>query len=351
MAGKKGAADAVWQDREIRFDSPVSALDLRRGEMKIDSINSVEDTKGNNGERGTLSITNLRLMWVAHRHSRTNLSIGYNCVQNITIRTANSRLRGSTQALYVMTKYNNSRFEFIFTSLVRQSPRLFTTVQAVFRAYETTKLYRDLKLRGAIIKDKQLILLPHEQVYSKVVGVWNLSSDQGNLGTFFVTNVRLVWHANLAENFNVSMPYLQMKSIRIRDSKFGRALVIETSPRSGGYILGFRVDPADHVDPNAYLNEIFHEIQSLWQVFSINPIFGIDYTIEEKPEPVEAVKVPQTIDDVEIVGDEDSGDVFAAYYADSSKETDRAPVFNEELGLAVEGLREGLTLNKLWSAV
>lgn len=97
----------MWQDREIRFDSPVSyvlrgaastaaagassvpqcslfaladlirrnrALDLRRGEMKIDSINSVEDTKGNNGERGTLSITNLRLMWVAHRHSRTNLS-------------------------------------------------------------------------------------------------------------------------------------------------------------------------------------------------------------------------------------------------------------------------------------
>ena len=28
------------------------------------------------------------------------------------------------------------------------SPRLFTTIQAVFRAYDTTKLYRDLKLRG-----------------------------------------------------------------------------------------------------------------------------------------------------------------------------------------------------------
>ena len=33
-------------------------------------------------------------------------------------------------------------------------------MQAVFRAYDTTKLYRDLKLRGAIIRDKQLILLP-----------------------------------------------------------------------------------------------------------------------------------------------------------------------------------------------
>ena len=62
--------------------------------------------------------------------------------------------------LYVLTKYNGSRFEFIFTNLVRNSPRIFTTVQAVFRAYETTKLYRDLKLRGAIIKDAALLLLP-----------------------------------------------------------------------------------------------------------------------------------------------------------------------------------------------
>lgn len=127
-----------------------------------------------------------------------------------------------------MTKYNNSRFEFIFTSLVKASPRLFTTVQAVYRAYETTKLYRDLKLRGAIIKDKQLMLLPHEQVYNKVVGVWNLSSDQGNLGTFFITNVRLVWHANLAENFNVSIPYLQMVCMCI--SVWGCGWHMHTAP-------------------------------------------------------------------------------------------------------------------------
>jgi Bardet-Biedl syndrome 5 protein len=31
------------------------------------------------------------------------------------------------------------------------------------------------------------------------------------------------------ENFNVSVPYLQIKAIKIRDSKFGVALVIETS--------------------------------------------------------------------------------------------------------------------------
>jgi Bardet-Biedl syndrome 5 protein len=72
--------------------------------------------------------------------------------------------------------------------------------------YETTKLYRDLKLRGAIIREKKLIMLPNEQIFNNYNGVWNLSTDQGNLGTFIITNVRIVWHANLAVNFNVSLP-------------------------------------------------------------------------------------------------------------------------------------------------
>ena len=113
--------------------------------------------------------------------------------------------------------------------------------KAVMRAYETSKLYRDLKLRGFVVKDGDLILLPEEQVYSKISGVWNLSSDQGNLGTFFLTNIRLVWHAHLASNFNVSIPYLQIKSIKLRASKFGQALVLESYATAGGYILGFKV--------------------------------------------------------------------------------------------------------------
>ena len=92
------------------------------------------------------------------------------------------------------------------------------------------------------------------------MGVWNLSSDQGNLGTFFLTNVRLVWHANLASNFNVSLPYMQVKTLKVRDSKFGYALVLETFARSGGYILGFRIDPKEKLD------EVFKELINLHQV-------------------------------------------------------------------------------------
>lgn len=149
-------------------------------------------------------------MWVSHANPRTNLSIGYNTIVSTSIKTAASRLKGTVQAFYIVTKFDGNRFEFVFTNLVRSSPRLFTSIQAVYRSYETTKLYRDLKLRGAIIKDKQLILLPNEQICNTINGVWNLSNDQGNLGTLYITNVRLVWFANLAENFNVSMPYLQL---------------------------------------------------------------------------------------------------------------------------------------------
>jgi Bardet-Biedl syndrome 5 protein len=69
-----------WQDREIRFDLPLELLKPRRGETEIDSINSVEDTKGNNGLKGHFSVTNLRLIWLCHDDPRTNLSIGWACV-------------------------------------------------------------------------------------------------------------------------------------------------------------------------------------------------------------------------------------------------------------------------------
>ena len=54
-----------------------------------------------------------------------------------------------------------------------------------------------------------------------------------------------VWHASLAENFNVSIPWIQLQNVRTRESRFGVALVVETVPKSGGYILGFKLDPPD----------------------------------------------------------------------------------------------------------
>lgn len=82
-----------------------------------------------------------------------------------------------------------------------------------YRAYVTSKFYRELRLRAGVVYNKKLKILPSEQVISNTHGVWNLSSDQGSLGTFIVTNIRFVWFADINEGFNISLPYLQVQSV------------------------------------------------------------------------------------------------------------------------------------------
>jgi Bardet-Biedl syndrome 5 protein len=126
---------------------------------------------------GNLLITNLRLIWISATNQRVNLSVGYDCILGTEVKATQSQVKGSYMALSLRTRYLQSRYEFIFSSVVNNNPRMFQSYQAVIRSYETTKLFRDLKLRSAIIQDKQLTLLPNEKVFTKYQGVWNLSAE------------------------------------------------------------------------------------------------------------------------------------------------------------------------------
>ena len=81
-------------------------------------------------------------------------------------------------------------------------------------------------MRCALLRDKQLKVLPQEAIVNTVNGVWNLSSDQGNLGTAIISNVRFVWYANMNDHFNISIPYLQIASV----SNYG-VLVVKKGTR------------------------------------------------------------------------------------------------------------------------
>jgi len=48
-------------------------MNMRSGEELIEVFHSVEDTKGNNGDRGKLMVTNLRLIWHSTSYPRVNL--------------------------------------------------------------------------------------------------------------------------------------------------------------------------------------------------------------------------------------------------------------------------------------
>ena len=148
---------------------------------------------------------------------------GFNNITTITTRMVHTKLRGRNEALYLMTKVNGTRYEFIFVRLepvLGISREMVELVGQVCKAYINTKLYRDLRLRSAIISSssKHMKMLSSEQIYTTVHGVWNLSSDQGNLGTMFLTNIRVVWYANMNELFNISLPYIQVFYIKLLES-------------------------------------------------------------------------------------------------------------------------------------
>ena len=85
---------------------------------------------------------------------------------------------------------------------------------AVRDAYQSTRLFREVRLRAALLdrEGADLKLLRGEEVYNRYPGAWNLSGEAGNLGTFLVTNVRVVWYANLSPNlYNISLPYIQIR--------------------------------------------------------------------------------------------------------------------------------------------
>lgn len=68
-----------------------------------------------------------------------------------------------------------------------------------------------------------------------------------------------------AQHSQVPLPcrlsLLQVKAVKLCNSaKFGLALVIETSPQSGSYVLGFKVDPRETLD---YVHK---ELSSVLQV-------------------------------------------------------------------------------------
>ncbi|KAJ8936210.1 hypothetical protein NQ314_012459 [Rhamnusium bicolor] len=182
----------LWEDKEVKFDVPFSDMKLILGEKIIDRTDNIEDTK----------------------------AIGFGCIISINTKMVNSKLRGTTQALQILTTSNGTRYEFIFTNLVPGNMRHFTSIMGVHKAYNTSKLYRELRLRGAVVYNKQLRMLPKEQLFSTFHGVWNLSSDQGSLGTFIVSNVRFVWFADMNEAFNISLPFFTHRKCRYKFTYF-----------------------------------------------------------------------------------------------------------------------------------
>jgi len=334
---------SLWQDREIRFDIDDKLIKERSGEKTLAVFDPVEDTKGNNGIRGLIRITNLRVLWETKKHENLNLSIGHKTILNCQTKHVSSKLRGNIEALHILAKGKSSRFEFIFSCVAaKKGPtadnqqrdlRLVDVLNRILTSYRNSTSCRELQLRSQLFDRKKLKLLPEEKIYSEISGVWNLSAEQGNLGSFILTSVRVIWFAESNLLFNVSLPWVQIENLKIRDSKFGLALVLISSPSSSKYTLGFRIDPEER------LRDVAKQVAQLYKAHSKTADFGVHENIVEQIS--ETVEFDEDVE-IEAVGKIDPTFIYQSF-GESGK-----PVYDPGLGLAIEELPDGVTLQSLW---
>ena len=102
------------------------------------------------------------------------MTLESNLDKDVVITTFKATVLGQTRSRFGQTVHDEQSHmvENPFSSCI-------TGMMLHSRAFTSSKTYRDLKLRSAILHgDKQLKVLPKEEIVSTVHGVWNLSSDQ-----------------------------------------------------------------------------------------------------------------------------------------------------------------------------
>lgn len=327
-------------DREIGFDIPISYLKPSTGEIFLSQIQRVFDEKGNSGVCGKIQFSNLRLIWFQRSDAKMNQSIGYDTI--ILNKQIDNQTKGGGNfyKLHLKSYYQLHRYEFIFyTEDEVKNP--FLDFQVIFKAYETSKPYRDLKIRGVQMKNDNLMLLDKEKIINKHSNVFSMTKEDGKLGKFILTNIRILWQQNVSENFNVSIPYIMVKRIFKKDSNFGPLINIETNRASGNYMLGFKVDEG--------LEQVLMELQKLHKTFLQKPYLGIPENLLQQAETDGNYETIETEFGETTFSDSvynENQNLRAVYKIDEKSENDIT--FNADLGLTMETQPKGLTAAKLW---
>ena len=65
----------------------------------------------------------------------------------------------------IKAKYKNSKFEFIFQTQFSDQKQIFQSLKDAYQSYQQTRLYREIKARGVISENKNIIQLEMEKVF------------------------------------------------------------------------------------------------------------------------------------------------------------------------------------------
>jgi hypothetical protein len=99
---------------------------------------------------------------------------------------------------------------------------------------------------------------------------------------------------------------------------------------------------------------VFKEMNSLYQIYSVGPNFGVEFSLEAEAPSIEQLLQPKVTEDMELIEDTEDTHAIAAFYADNTLDDETrydSIQFDAKLGLAVEAMADGVTLEQLWRVI
>ena len=371
--------DFVWQDRYVKIDCNKKDISLRKGEESYEILKLIKDSKSPSGAIGTFLFTNLRLIWYENGNLKNNFSIGYDTIIDLSEKKTESKIDVDSEiitSLCIKCKDNDNEYEFLFTSIAEKDINLKTSLSNILKIYEVGRYYRDIKVKGAdivVFKEKKLNQLPDENILNTLNGI-SYINNQGNYpGILIITNLRIVWLSTQYENFNLTIPWIQMSKIQSKsDSKYEKLISVTIKNYFGGNLYNFYIAKSNLFD------KILDDMTKAMFYYQEDPLLGvninklmIDDNKANKPKKDKNELTPQEqhpkkvnkIDEhfKKVVNkyftDEDEIDnnnfngISSIYLLNDYKNKQNNIndiVFSKELGCAIEKLPDKVTIDNLW---
>ena len=351
-------SNSLWQDRQVLFDVSKSEFVFRQGEEAYKTMSNIEDLKGSN-EIGTFIFTNLRLIWYNNKNPKINQSIGYDCIENIEKNSVDSMMTGQSKLLKIFCRCDKNRYELNYRSSSESSHDPYTNLTNVLKLYEQGRMYREIKQNNENIcdkTDKSIILLKDEKIIETIKKISLESNNDDSNGILYKTNIRLIWVNDKNSSLNLSIPWIQISSIRGEmNDKFGISVRIKLTKiyNNESYLF--------YSKEGIITKEFCENLSSNMNKMLENPILSIslrknDNNESSKDKFKEKIgKIADMVYGQEEISEKNEEDQAGMIYLINEGRNKQNNInnieFSKELGIACEKLPDKVSISDLWKII
>ena len=351
-------SNSLWQDRQVLFDVSKSEFVFRQGEEAYKTMSNIEDLKGSN-EIGTFIFTNLRLIWYNNKNPKINQSIGYDCIENMEKKSADSMMTGQSILLKIFCRCDKNRYELNYRSSSESHNDPYINLSNVLKLYEQGRMYREMKQNNENIcdkSDKSIILLKDEKIIETIKKISLESNNDDSNGILYKTNIRLIWVNDKNSSLNLSIPWIQISSIRGEmNDKFGISVRIKLTKiyNNESYLF--------YSKEGIITKEFCENLSSNMNKMLENPILSIslrknDNNESSKDKFKEKIgKIADMVYGQEEISEKNEEDQAGMIYLINEGRNKQNNInnieFSKELGIACEKLPDKVTISDLWKII